>query len=108
MARAYYRTTHDALRRHDPHHLILGERDEANEAVAREVVEAAWPFVDVRSFQDFREPVAHLDEGHGKTGQPVLLADAAGLRNPARPRGFVPNDGEWYAEVLAALFDKPG
>ena len=47
LARAYYQTTHDAIRRCDPHHLILGDRYEAN-------------------------------------------------------------DGEWYADVLAALFDNPG
>ena len=108
LARAYYRTTHDAIRRYDPHHLILGDRYEANEAIAVEVVEAALPYVDVLSFQDFREPVAHLDAWHRKTGKPVLLADAAGLRHPAPPGGFVPNDGAWYAEVLAALFDNPG
>ena len=73
-----------------------------------EVVEAALPFVDILSFQDFRNPVAHLDEWHRQTGKPVLLADAAGLRNPAPPEGFVPNDGEWYAEVLAALFNNSG
>ena len=27
---------------------------------------------------------------------------------PLPPRGFTPNDGEWYADVLAALFDNPG
>ena len=108
LARAYYQTTHDAIRRYDPHHLILGDRYEANAAIAQEVVEAAAPFVDVLSFQDFRDPVAHLDEWHEKTGKPVLLADAAGLRLRAPPGGFIPNDGEWYAEVLANLFNNPG
>ena len=32
LARTYYRTTHDAIRRYDPHHLILGDRYEANNA----------------------------------------------------------------------------
>ena len=31
LARANYPTTHDAIRRYDPHHLILGDRYEANE-----------------------------------------------------------------------------
>ena len=53
--------------------------------------------------RDFRDPVVHLDAWHRKTGKPVLLADAAGLRNPAPPGGFVPNDGEWYAEGLIYL-----
>ena len=108
LARAYYQTTRDAIRRYDPHHLIFGDRYEANAAIAKEVVEAAAPFVDVFSFQDFRDPVTHLDEWREKTGKPVLLADAAGIKRPAPPEGFVPNNGEWYAEVLAGLFNNPG
>ena len=108
LAHDYYKTTHDAIRRHDPHHLIFGDRYEANAAIAMEVVEAALPFVDVLSFQDFREPVVHLDEWHQKTGKPVLLADAARVNRPLPAEGFVPNNGAWYADVLAALFDNPG
>ena len=108
LARSYYQTTHDAIRRYDPHHLLLGDRYEANAAIAMEVVEAALPFVDVLSFQDFRAPVAHLDEWHKKTGMPVLLADAAGLGRPIPTTGFLPANGEWYADVLAALFNNPG
>ena len=80
IADSYYKTTHDAIRRYDKHHLILGDRYEANAPIAMEVVEAAMPYVDVLSFQDFRDPVKHLDEWHKKTGKPVLLADAAGMR----------------------------
>lgn len=108
LAHAYYRTTHDAIRRYDPHHLILGDRYEANAPIPTEVVSAALPFVDVLSFQDFREPVVRLDEWHRKTGKPVLLADAAGLKRPIPAKGFVPNNGEWYARVLAELFENPG
>ena len=108
LARAHYRTTHDAIRRYDLHHMIPGTRYEANAAIAMEVVESALPYVDVLSLQDFRDPVAHLDEWHRQTGKPVLLAAAAGLRHPVSPGGFVPNDGEWYADVLATLFDNPG
>ena len=90
LGRAYYKTTHDAIRRYDQHHLILGDRYEANAFIAMEVVKAALPFVDVLSFQDFRDPVAHLDEWHTKTGKPVLLADAAELKEPVPPGGFVP------------------
>ena len=107
LARQYYKTTHDAIRRHDPHHLILGDRYEANAPLPMEIVEAALPHVDVLSFQDFRDPIPHLDEWHGTTAKPVLLADAAGLL-PVGDDGFVPNNGEWYAEVLAGLFRNPG
>ena len=107
LARAYYRTTHDAIRRHDPHHLILGDRYEANALIADEVVDAALPYVDVLSFQDFRDPVKHLTEWHQKTGKPVLLADAAGLQTPSIG-GFKSNNGPWYTETLAALHANPG
>ncbi len=66
LAHQYYKTTHDAIRRYDRHHLILGDRYEANAAIATEVVEAALPYVDVLPYQDFRDPVADLDEWHQK------------------------------------------
>jgi len=99
LAQAYYRTTHDAIRRYDPHHLILGDRYEANALIPMEVVDAALPYIDVLSFQDFRDPVKHLAEWHQKTGKPVLLADAAGVRTKSTAE-FKPNNGPWYEETL--------
>ncbi|HBE70507.1 MAG TPA: agarase [Planctomycetaceae bacterium] len=107
LATSYYKTIHDAIRRHDKHHLLLGDRYEANAPIAMEVVNAAKPFVDVISFQDFRDPVAHLDEWHKKTNKPVLLADAAGV-NFRSEAFFKPNNGGWYANTLAGLFENPG
>ncbi len=108
LARQYYRTTHDAIRRYDKHHLILGDRYEANRTLAMEVVNAAMPYVDVLSFQDFRHPVTHLKEWYEKTGKPVLLADAAKPSKKVQHDGFIPNDGAWYASTLEALFENPG
>ena len=107
LAGLYYKTTHDAIRRYDKHHLLLGDRYEANAPIAMEVINAAKPFVDVLSFQDFRDPVKHLDEWHKKTGMPVLLADAAGV-NWRNKEFYKPNNGAWYAETLAALHKNPG
>ncbi len=107
LAHAYYKTTHDAIRRYDKNHLILGDRYEANAPIPMEVVNAALPFVDVLSFQDFNDPVKHLDEWHKKTGKPVLLADAAGIRVPMKD-GFKSNNGPWYSETLDALYENPG
>ena len=107
LATSYYKTTHDAIRRYDKHHLLLGDRYEANAPIAMEVINAAKPFVDVLSFQDFRDPVNHLDEWHRKTGKPVLLADAAGV-DWRSEEFFKPNNGAWYAETLAGLFENPG
>lgn len=107
LATSYYKTTHDAIRRYDKHHLIFGDRYEANAPIAMEVVNAAKPFVDVLSFQDFRNPVEHLDQWHKKTGKPVLLADAAGVNWQAETF-FRPNNGKWYADTLSSLHRNPG
>ncbi len=107
LARQYYQTTHDAIRRYDKHHLLLGDRYEANAPIPMEVVNAALPFVDVLSFQDFRNPVEHLEEWHKKTGKPVLLADAARV-NRNGDAFFIPNNGAWYAETLTALHKNRG
>ncbi|MEM8913567.1 MAG: agarase [Planctomycetota bacterium] len=107
LASEYYKTTHDAIRRYDKHHLLLGDRYEANAPIAMEVVNAALPYVDVLSFQDFQKPIEHLAEWFRKTGKPVLLADAAGLRWQSKAF-FKPNDGRWYAETIEALHQNPG
>ena len=114
IATRYYQVTHDAIRRYDPHHLILGDRYEANSALPMEVVEAAKPFVDVLSFQDFKDPVGQLREWHRKTGKPVLWADGARQINVKDDTGryddgqYARNDGAWYAEVLTGLRNNPG
>lgn len=108
LAHQYYKTTHDAIRRYDSHHLILGDRYEANAPIAMEVVEAALPYVDVLSFQDFRDPVNHLAEWHQKTGKPVLLADAAKMKWQTEHGEVTRNNGQWYAETLAQLHQNPG
>ena len=102
LATRYYETTHDAIRRYDPHHLILGDRYEANAALPMEVIDAALPLVDVLSFQDFVDPVSHLREWYEKTERPVLLADAAHLEWHRKPT-YARNDGHRYARTLADL-----
>lgn len=108
LARRYYKTTYDAIRRYDKNHLILGDRYEANAPIAEEVIEAALPYVDILSFQDFRDPVTHLDYWHKKTKKPVLLADAAKIKWFTEPGEFTRNNGQWYAETLDQLRKNPG
>jgi hypothetical protein len=111
LATRYYQVTHDAIRRYDKHHLILGDRYEANAPIATEVVEAAAPFVDVLCFQDFKDPVANLAEWHRRTGKPVLWADGAKsvpAKDPATGESFMRNDGAWYGAVLEQLRGNPG
>ncbi len=106
MATQYYKTIHDAIRKYDKNHLILGDRYEANAPIAMEVINAAMPFVDVLSFQDFRDPTTHLEEWFMKTGKPVLMADGAGMYQGEGI--YKRNDGKWYAKQIEALYDNPG
>ena len=94
LATKWYQVTHDAIRRYDKHHLILGDRYEANAPIAEEVVRAALPYVDVLSFQHFKQPdevAANLHKWHDLTGKPVLLADhAAATRSPVEAQRHEP------------------
>ncbi|MBP8256993.1 MAG: hypothetical protein KAX37_06675 [Opitutaceae bacterium] len=106
LATRYYRVTHEAVRRYDKNHLILGDRYEANAPIAEEVVRAALPFVDVLSFQHFGPPgkvQADLNRWHDFSGKPVLLAD--GARQIAGEGDTKRHDPKGYAETLAALRD---
>ncbi len=106
MATQYYKTIHDAIRKYDPNHLILGDRYEANAPIAMEVIEAALPYVDVLSFQDFRDPKKHLKEWYEKTGKPVLLADGSGID---KGEGIYKRvNGNWYKNQVEALYENPG
>ncbi|HEY6169493.1 MAG TPA: agarase [Verrucomicrobiae bacterium] len=109
LAARYYQVTHDAVRRYDKRHLILGDRYEANAPLPDEVLAAAKPFVDVFSFQHFGEPAkvkTDLARWHGQTGKPVLYAD--GARSIKAPRGEQRHDPKGYAEILTALREVPG
>jgi hypothetical protein len=109
LATQYYKVTHDAIRRYDPHHLILGDRYEAKAPLPLQVLDAAKPFVDVLSFQHFGKPEQvkqDFKRWHDLTGMPILLADGSGSR--ARPDGTRGIDGQHYKEVLEVLRANPG
>lgn len=111
LATCYYRVTHDAIRRYDTHHLILGDRYEAAAPLPIEVVEAAKPYVDVLSFQAFRDPVKDLANWHARSGKPVLWADGAKnvpAKDPVSGAAIIRNGGSGYVEVLAGLRANPG
>ena len=109
LATQYYRVTHDAVRRYDPHHLILGDRYEARAPLPDEVLLAARPFVDVLSFQNFGQPDQvrqQFQRWYELTSMPILLADGSGNRRLAD--GSVGQDGEQYRETHRVLRDIPG
>jgi hypothetical protein len=109
LAARYYRITHDAVRRYDRRHLIFGDRYEAGGRLAPEVFAAAQPYVDAFCFQHFTTPEkagANLDDWHGRTGKPVLLADHAAVVR--LDDGAQRHDGAGYAATLARLRASPG
>jgi hypothetical protein len=103
LAGRYYRVTHDAIRRYDKNHLILGDRYEAAAPLAVEVVEAALPYIDVLCFQDFKAPeqvATDLTRFHRQYAKPVLLADSCvGRTLPDGSKQHVP---EGYVRLLEA------
>ena len=115
IAEHYYQVTHDAVRRYDPNHLILGDRWEANRALPEEVVRAALPYVDVLSFQCFGEVeniAAKMRRWADFADRPVLLADAAGHICAHDDTSWPPSadrdqDIEHYRHVMDALWAIP-
>jgi hypothetical protein len=115
LAERYYEVTHDAIRRYDPHHLILGDRYEAHAPLPLEIVKAADPYVDVFSFQAFKKPVEDMIKWHEATGKPVLMADGAAKRETItddsgtyRDGAYSTVDGQWYADTVEGLLQNPG
>jgi len=108
LANHYYKTTYNAIRRYDQNHLILGDRYEATERIPDEVINAAIPYVDILSFQDFKNPINNMNYWHKKTGKPILLADSAKMKWDTLPGEISENDGDWYAMILSNLQNNPG
>lgn len=94
IADAYYRTATGAIRRHDPNHLILGDRYGTRNPVPDVVLDAAAPYIDVLSVQTFPGPgrldaaLEVIERWHVRTGRPVLIADTGNwcptVMNPTR------------------------
>jgi len=96
LATRYYKLTHDAVRRYDPSHLILGDRYEAKARLPQEVLRAAAPYIDVLSFQYFDDQTKicpDFERWHALTGLPILLADAPvpGRGDDAHPEKYSRN-----------------
>jgi len=83
IAEAYYSVAAAAIRRHDPHHLILGDRYGTRVGVPDAVLDAMSPHVDVLSVQTFPGPdprrldaaLDQIERWHERTTRPVLIAD---------------------------------
>ena len=79
IAREYFRVVGEANRKHDPDHLIFGDRFAFNTLVP-EVLEEMLPYVDGIAIQPPIQsgfPKQKYDEIHKLTGKPILLCDFA-------------------------------
>jgi hypothetical protein len=75
FARRYFSVTAAAIRRHDPHHLILGCRFVGAPAAAI-LAECVSPNVDVLSIDpDYEAPVERVDAAYRAQGMPVLVGE---------------------------------
>ena len=110
MATTYYRVIHEAIRRYDSNHLILGDRYEANAPLPDLILKAAAPYVDVFGFQCFgasENVIRKMTDFAKRTGKPILVADSAhhcAHHDPHWPaRKDREHDGEEYRRTLMGL-----
>lgn len=121
LATAYYATVTRHIRRHDPHHLILGDRYGIRAGMPDPVLLAMREHVDVLSVQTFTgsdehalaDVLALLDRCHDLTGRPILIADTgnwcATTMNPRRASD-IPDQAaraHHYIRTLSALVERP-
>ncbi|QDS89455.1 hypothetical protein EC9_36550 [Rosistilla ulvae] len=110
QATAYYQTVRSAIRRYDPHHLILGDRYDASRSLSATVVRAALPHVDVLSVNcsgdasNVHRQLARMAELFDR---PILVADHAVDRTPHDgqwpPQADRFHDGGGYAQTVRML-----
>ena len=116
IARQYYRTVGESQRKHDPNHLILGERYLAGDAPAN-VLRAATPHIDAVAVQpgdrysklyppSTRYPEAEIERLHSLTAKPVLICDhAISYPTPEQPKTiFEQVENERAAAEASARF----
>ena len=114
IARKYFQVMGEANRKHDPDHLIFGDRFAFNTIVS-EVIEEIVPWVDAIAIQPPFQvgfPTKRLDEIHAKTGKPIILCDfAIRFQDADKPiRGWKPQAtaeiaGKRYAEYVRDACD---
>jgi len=109
IAQRYYQVTHDAIRRYDPHHLIFGDRYEANNPMSETVIKTASEYIDVLSFQHFDtadEIAQNIRHFYKLTGKPILLADFGVPDYSTWEKGYFAQKTDIYRSVLATLRDE--
>lgn len=116
IAREYFSACYNAIREHDPNHLILGVRFAGY--APRPVVEAMGEFVDVVSFNTyaFEPPYKLMGELHQLTGRPVMVTEFSfkamdsGLpntRGAGRPVPTQKDRADGFERFVTALMKLP-
>lgn len=116
VANKYFRACHDAIRKYDPNHLILGARFAGY--APSPVVEGMSEFVDVVSFNwyGFEPPVKVLNDLNKITGKPVMITEFSfkamdsGLPNTkgaGRPVPTQKDRAENFKRFVTALMKLP-
>lgn len=114
---AYYRTTRDALRKHDPNHLFFGDKLNANTDTLDTVLEVTRRYTDVVFYQMYaRYEVQRpgLDRWSKRVDLPFINGDSAFTMvtdHMPRPYGPIADDlaqrAEWTEEFMREAFARP-
>lgn len=113
----YYQVTRDAVKRHDPYHLFLGDRYNGNIGIPQVAVAAMRPYVDVLSVQYygfFNQQKEDLTRWHRGSGKPILLCDSSfSVPDENMPNPFGPHmesqkvRAQAYEDYAQAVFSLP-
>ena len=113
----YYGTARDAIRRHDPNHLFLGDKINANTDTLDTVLPVTSRFTDIVFYQmygryEVQEP--GLDRWSGLVDKPFINGDSAfTMLTDTMPRPYGPvadsleQRVEWTVEFFRSAFARP-
>jgi hypothetical protein len=119
IADRYYSLLHEAIRRYDVHHLILGDRYDGKPGIPDWLLAAMRPTVDVLAIQYYApwaDVADDLARWHAVCDVPILLADSAFLAPTEllhvseRARVYVPDQaarGDAYQRFAANAYARP-
>ena len=117
LATRYFQVTTAAVRRYDPHHLILGVKAEAQE-IQPELLRAARPYVDVFSIDDYQLlpglaqvidqiwpqylPVtSNFDDFERQVDRPIMVAEYSFIADTPQTPDTVPGVYDVFADQAA-------
>jgi agarase len=117
VASTYFKLNHEAIRKYDPNHMILGCRF-FNASPPMEVIEEMNNYVDVISFQPYEliAPVEHMAEAYSLNPKPMMVtefgfaAEDSGLPNAAGAGAVFKSQTErglWYERYVGHLLSSP-